>query len=607
MELSKVIDKSFTELLDKYTPDGTGALGAALKQMIESTGNAETIIPVLGMQGMGKSTLINGVLGENILPNDADETTCVPVEIKYGTDEKADVFFKNNKPIVTVHTREELNRYVDNNENPANQKQVSHIVLYRKSELLKSGLTIVDLPGVGSLTKENQDTTERYIKNLCAAIFVIPTVPTLRRKETSFIHTVWSQFSKAVFVQNAWCGEGSREISESVDFNGKVLKKLAEEIGAAFNDEIIVVNAYNAVEGAIKKDEKEIADSNINTLISKIKSLSENWSADLAKGAAMRAMGFIGKAKKELLDRKKQCDTERSQYRAALRQEYDDYRDVTKTIKAYVSETEDYLRKQSDVISDFAKQKSKEYAGKIRADMYELIDKNHIFDGDELTRAFNDIQGEYTADFSDGCIKEFMRIKAELETKMEQIEDVISNENNMNIENIQIHRDESFKIEKSFTPLMTIAGGIGGVFVGNAAGGAITAALGSLGAAAGPLGIAAGILIGTAITGLGTFLGSKFTKGVRSQRASDTKAAIEPEINKIEASMKKEVISAYDNIRSEIRKTLDSLMDERAKEEKRLFRKYLEDLPEVKYDVSELAEDMKYLAKMEEKIQCLTT
>ena len=135
------------------------------------------IVPILGTQGMGKSTMINAILGEDILPSEADETTCVPVEIRYGTEPQGIVRFRDDKAEVYVKTKADLSAFVDNNFNPGNEKQVSHIVLYRDDDLLKTGLVIVDLPGVGSLTKANEETTNRYIKDLCVAIFIISTSP----------------------------------------------------------------------------------------------------------------------------------------------------------------------------------------------------------------------------------------------------------------------------------------------------------------------------------------------------------------------------------------------------------------------------------------------
>lgn len=245
MRLIDFFDEKLVDLLNRYS-DTQESVGTNLLNVIKNSGKSEVIIPVLGMQGMGKSTLINGLLEDNILPNDADETTCVPVEVKFGANECAKVHFFDKTNVITIHTREELNEYVDNNYNPGNEKRVANIELFRNNPLLSNGMVIVDLPGVGSLTKENENTTKRYVENLCSAIFVIPTVPTIRNKEALFIKSLWSQFSKAIFVQNDW-GETRDEMEESLDFNNKVLNKIADELHYPYSNEILLVNAYNAI------------------------------------------------------------------------------------------------------------------------------------------------------------------------------------------------------------------------------------------------------------------------------------------------------------------------------------------------------------------------
>ena len=70
-------DSNLLELIDKYAAvAGEGAKASEIiSKLAHNVQNPELIIPVLGSQGMGKSTLINAILGANILPNDADETT----------------------------------------------------------------------------------------------------------------------------------------------------------------------------------------------------------------------------------------------------------------------------------------------------------------------------------------------------------------------------------------------------------------------------------------------------------------------------------------------------------------------------------------------------
>ncbi len=184
MSVGKIInDERLKDILNKYSLDN--GIGDKLFSTIKNSENKEIIIPIVGMQGMGKSTLINAILEENILPNEAGETTCIPVEVKYG-ENSAIVYFKNGESTKIPCTVESLSNYVDNKFNYGNEKGISHIVLHRKIDLLKNGLTIVDLPGIGSITKENQETTCRYIENLCTAIFIIPTVPTIRKNRTNF-------------------------------------------------------------------------------------------------------------------------------------------------------------------------------------------------------------------------------------------------------------------------------------------------------------------------------------------------------------------------------------------------------------------------------------
>lgn len=554
MKLSKILDKKLVDFLDRYS-DTQESVGTNLLHIIKNMDNAEVIIPVLGMQGMGKSTLINGLLKENILPNDADETTCVPVEVKFGTKECAIVHFFDKSSTITVHTREELNEYVDNNYNPANEKRVARIELFRNNEMLKNGMVIVDLPGVGSLTKENENTTKRYVENLCSAIFVIPTVPTIRNKESLFIKSLWSQFSKAIFVQNDW-GETKDEIRESMDFNNKVLRNIAEELHNPYDNDIVLVNVYNAIAGSLSNDVALVNSSNIRTLYDKIMQLSSNWEKErenviftrlklcieFVKGIILKRLSDIGKSKEQI---KLENDKKISEFNQG-----------TIELLNKINALKSYLREQEDEIYFIAKAKSKECSKKIRAAIYKVIDSG-VYDGEYLSSAFADIQEEETKDFMNEIIDLFMNIKFEVESRFDEIQQ-IEFENEINIHSVEYSSDSSTKWEKGFQLAANIGGGVVGVLGAGAGAAAIYSALG-IAAASGPAGwVVAGV--GLAIYGVFSLLGWRVKKYVQSDRADKAKRQISEKIDEIELSLMKIIPEKYADFSLSCNETLDNIL-----------------------------------------------
>jgi len=563
MDLHKVFDQRLVDFLDRYS-DTRESVGTNIQRVIKNSENAEVIIPVLGMQGMGKSTLINGLLEENILPNDADETTCVPVEVKYGTEERAIVHFFDKQSTITVHTREELNEYVDNNYNNANEKHVACIELFRNNALLKNGMVIVDLPGVGSLTKENENTTKRYVENLCSAIFVIPTVPTIRNKEALFIKSLWSQFSRAIFVQNDW-GESKDEIRESMDFNHKVLRRISEELHNPYDNEIILVNAYNAIFGALRKDNAMVKESNIKALYDKIMQMSSNWETEKENVLTTRIIMATEYAKSVILKKLSDISKSKEEVQAENEEKIACFNQGTIELTDRVNALKKYLRDQEDEIYYTAKTKTKECTKRIRAAIHKVIDSG-VYDGEYLSTAFNDIQEEETKDFMNEITEIFINIKFEVESRFDEIIQI-------EIENDNLIHPEAFKSENSlkWEKGVQIGANIGGAVIGalgaTSATAAIYSALG-IAAAGGPAAWAvAGV--GLAIYGLFSLFGWGIKKIKQSDRADKAKRQIAPYIDDIENKLMKVIPEKYNEFATSCNKSLDQILKNRKEEEAR--------------------------------------
>lgn len=545
MTIQQFVNEELVKVLDKYSVPGQ-EVGTSLNEAVLRSDNKELIIPVLGMQGMGKSTLINAILKEDIMPSEADETTCVPVEVKYGTIEQAEVFFSSNTSAKIVHTKNELHEYVDNNFNPGNEKQVSRIVLYRNNELLAKGLTIVDLPGVGSLTRANEETTNRYIKNLCTAIFVIPTVPTIRKTEAMFIKSVWSQFPVALFVQNRWANDTQQAVDESVPYNTMRLKQIAEQLNNPFDEHIIVVSAYDGIAGELQHNQEQIDKSNIAELINTISSLSDNWDISMTRALKERVVNTLTFIHSRIEARIEAQSKSQEDIIREGEERISRFQSETEDLKIRLNETKKMLRGKEDEVYGFVNATTSEYAGKIRAEIHKIIDKG-VVDGDMLSKAFNDIQETEVEKLFETVFDYINDLKLGVEQQIEKYNQVISLDDDIEFDPSSFYKAGKTKYEKALQPIANIGGGIGGLAANIALTAKLTAAGAALSGPMAPLGAAVGFLTGIAITAAASFAGKKVKDGITRQRGKSTKSEIESSISESEETFKRTISCKFDD------------------------------------------------------------
>jgi GTPase SAR1 family protein len=557
MTIEEKFDERIIACLDSYS-EPKGPIGTNLHKSILHAKGADMIVPVLGMQGVGKSTLINALLGEDILPVEVDETTCVPVEVKYGEEECALIHFYDNERVVRVNSKKELTLYVDNNYNRANEKHVANIELYRKKAILRNGLVIVDLPGVGSLTKENEKTTRRYVENLCSAIFVIPIDPPIRGMEVLFIKSLWSQFSKAIFVQNYW-GETKEQLAEGVEYNSMVLKKIASELNHPYDGENLIVNAKKGIKGASIKDHAMMDSSNIKKLTEKIDNLTENWEKDKERIIYDRILLSIEYAKTVVIKRIEDLKKTHEDVENENRIHYEQFCKGSNELSAKIDSVRRYLRDAEDDFYFMNKKDARECTSRIRAAMFKVVDGG-VYDGPRLSEAFKRLQEEEIREYYDKILNELTEIKLKIEEFFDEID-------RFEIENDYGFRYESFDTKSSFKweKGAAWAFNLGGAAVGTIGGGAILAACG----VAGPPGwvIAS---VGVAVYAVFSAVGYGIKKAKQSDRAREAKKQLEPHLDEIEERLIKEIPAKFIEFSSKCQGALDEIWAERKRQEQTL-------------------------------------
>ncbi len=492
--------------------------------------------------------------------------------------------------------------FVDNNENDGNVKCVSHITLELPNQLLEKGLVIVDLPGVGSLTKNNQETTMRYIKQLCTAVFVIPTVPTIRRTEEVFIRGTWSSFSSAIFVQNRWDDETDAEVKESVDFNKLVLRDIAQRANVKYDDEIYVVNAYKAIVSRLRNNQEECEKSNLPCLLEKIENLALNRVEYEKRHFISKTTSYIESALTTVNQYIAESRMNEEELRAERERVLREFEHATKEIQETVDKLLKYVKNEKDKAKRFAKEISKREAENLRADTCQLIDRG-IVDGEQLTEAFSDYQEKYLTEAIDQNYDYMNQLTYELGNMLNELSEKIEVDRATTFEAQRFENGEALKFEKGLEIGIDVAGAVGGSAAGVAVGGSVVGILAesaTFGSVAGPAGTVAGLIIGMGIAIVSGLLGRKTKKTIMAQRAAQVKREISPLIQEFEEKICSSISQNIGDVMEDVTEVLETYMKDRKEyyeemtkeKERMLAEKYKQEV-----DVEELKAFASYLEK----------
>jgi len=142
---------------------------------------------VLGEFKRGKSTLINSLLGEEILPADILPTSAVVTVIQYEEKRELRLSFENgNIESLELSERNLLRLTYEGNEDNA---KVRHALITLPAPVLKDGLVLIDTPGVNDLNESRAAVTYGILPHADAALFLLDAAAPLTRSEADFLTT----------------------------------------------------------------------------------------------------------------------------------------------------------------------------------------------------------------------------------------------------------------------------------------------------------------------------------------------------------------------------------------------------------------------------------
>jgi GTP-binding protein EngB required for normal cell division len=153
---------------------------------------------VVGQFKRGKSSLMNAIVGRELLPTGLLPLTSAITSLRYGPDERA-TLKRAGWVLEQEISLEELPDYVTEQGNPGNAKGVIEVQIELPVPFLRRGLYFVDTPGIGSSRTENTATTYSFLPQADAVLFVTSVEAPLSDAEEAFLRDV-QQYARRLFV-----------------------------------------------------------------------------------------------------------------------------------------------------------------------------------------------------------------------------------------------------------------------------------------------------------------------------------------------------------------------------------------------------------------------
>ena len=236
-------DTALLRLADIAESFGASPLAADARSLAERVAEGRFYVACVGQFKRGKSTLLDALVREPLLPTGIVPVTTVPTVVRYGAQGSARVRTAN-QPWKAI-ALSEVAQYVAEDHNPENAKRVAGVEVFVPSPLLASGMCFVDTPGLGSVFVGNTAATQDFIPHIDAAIVVIGADPPISGEELAIVETAAAQVHDLLFVLNKADRVTEQEREAATAFARKLLEaRLRHPVGMIYE-----VSAAERLEG----------------------------------------------------------------------------------------------------------------------------------------------------------------------------------------------------------------------------------------------------------------------------------------------------------------------------------------------------------------------
>ncbi len=253
---------------------GRGAFAVSLRELRDRLAHGRLQLAVVGQFKRGKSTLLNALIGKDLLPVGVAPVTAIPTFVESGPELEFQVEFKDGRteigaPEDIVSLRRSLFGAVTEEGNSENIRGVARARIRTPSQLLGRGVTLIDTPGVGSTLQHNTVAAEMSLPACDAALFVVSADPPITQAELDYLGRVRENASHLLVVLN----KADLLLASELEAAESFLRRVLTEQAALDAPEIFVVSARRGLEAKLVEDEIGLRESGLVDLETRLDEL----------------------------------------------------------------------------------------------------------------------------------------------------------------------------------------------------------------------------------------------------------------------------------------------------------------------------------------------
>jgi small GTP-binding protein len=219
----KTVALAALERLDGLVTGQDRVALAALRDRLQA---GRLRVLVAGEAKRGKSTLVNALLGRQVLPVGVTPLTAIAATVAYGCDEGIDVAFTDGR--IERFPLAALADFGTERGNAGNRRKVAAITAQVDAPILGRGLEIVDTPGTGSVHAHNTAAADSVLATMDAAVFVLTADPPVSASERDLLSRVARMSVTTFVVLNKADYLDAAGLAEAVEFTARVARQAAD-------------------------------------------------------------------------------------------------------------------------------------------------------------------------------------------------------------------------------------------------------------------------------------------------------------------------------------------------------------------------------------------